>query len=65
MDPDPSDKGWGRRGGGEGGGHPDREISGRPDLKIKKHFSVLSENKVGRGGGGGGGAPAPPGVPHS
>ena len=42
-------------GGGEGGGHPDREISGRPDLKIKKHFSVLSENKVGRGGGGGGG----------
>lgn len=39
--------------GGEGGGHPDREISGRPDLKIKKHFSVLSENKVGGGGGGG------------
>ena len=46
----------GGRGGGEGGGHPDREISGRPDLKIKKHFSVLSENKVGGGGGGGGGA---------
>ena len=37
-------------GGGEGGGHPDREISGRPDLKMKKHFSVLSENKVGGGG---------------
>ena len=56
----------GGRKGGEGDGHPDREISGRPDLKIKKHFSVLSENKVGWGGGGGGGAgtPAPPRIRH-
>lgn len=56
MDPDPSDKGW-EEGGGEGGGHPPREISGRLDLKIKKHFSVLSENKV--VGGGGRGDPGP------
>ena len=45
------------RGGGEGSGHPDPEISGGPDLKIKKHFSVLSENKV--VGGGGRGDPGP------
>ena len=59
RDPDPSDKG----GGGGGGGHSDREISGRPDLKIKKHFSVLSENKVG-GWGEGGGTQAPPWIRH-
>ena len=41
RDPDPSDKGWEEGGwGGEGGGHPDREISGRPDLKIKISFHV-------------------------